>query len=192
MKTITKKKSNWLYENRLKLVLLLFLVVLPLLLIPGIYVSQYVQSKPILFEDKDAKVISLDELKTFNIVYEVTQIKETDADLKNGYYTIKFTIHKEQTVNVIKNIKVAFQLSTKWENYNSSNSQASVILGQEKSTSVSFNMDMNKSVLPLVKPQGPYLYMMLTYEEEIFGIPTAKTIYVELPMDLTETIIIPA
>jgi hypothetical protein len=192
MKTITKKKSNWLYENRLKLVLLLFLVVLPLLLIPAIYASQYIQSKPILFEDKKAEAIELSDLKIFTIEYEITQIKETSSELKNGYYTITYTINKETTVNTFQNIKVAFQLSTRWQEYNSANSVSAVSLGQEKSSSISFNLDMNKSVLPLIKPQGPYLYMMLTYEEMIFDTPTPKTVYVKLPMDFSNTVIIPA
>ena len=144
MKTTSNKKSNWLYQNRLKIVILLFLVVLPLLLIPGIYITQYVKSEPVLFENKSAEVINLSQLKVFNLDYEITQIKEPNSELKNGYYTIKYTLTKEQTTNVYKDIKVTFQLSTKWAAYNSANSQASVVLGQEKSSSIVFNFDTNK------------------------------------------------
>ncbi|HKL60871.1 MAG TPA: hypothetical protein VJY66_00665 [Acholeplasma sp.] len=192
MKTTSNKKSNWLYQNRLKIVILLFLVVLPLLLIPGIYITQYVKSEPVLFENKSAEVINLSQLKVFNLDYEITQIKEPNSELKNGYYTIKYTLTKEQTTNVYKDIKVTFQLSTKWAAYNSANSQASVVLGQEKSSSIVFNFDTNKNVLPLVKPAGPYLYALITYNEEIFNDTVEKKIYVKLPMDFTNTVIIPA
>lgn len=192
MKTTLNKNSNWLYHNRLKIVILLFLVVLPLLLIPGIYITQYVKSEPVLFENKSAEVINLSQLKVFNLDYEITQIKEPNSELKNGYYTIKYTLTKEQTTNVYKDIKVTFQLSTKWAAYNSANSQASVVLGQEKSSSIVFNFDTNKNVLPLVKPAGPYLYALITYNEEIFNDTVEKKIYVKLPMDFTNTVIIPA
>lgn len=192
MKTTSNKKSNWLYQNRLKIVILLFLVALPLLLIPGIYITQYVKSEPVLFENKSAEVINLSQLKVFNLDYEITQIKEPNSELKNGYYTIKYTLTKEQTTNVYKDIKVTFQLSTKWAAYNSANSQASVVLGQEKSSSIVFNFDTNKNVLPLVKPAGPYLYALITYNEEIFNDTVEKKIYVKLPMDFTNTVIIPA
>ena len=52
---------TWFLEHRLIVFIILLVVVLPLLMIPGIYISQYQQNKPVLFEDKHAEAININK-----------------------------------------------------------------------------------------------------------------------------------
>lgn len=187
-------KMTWFLQHRLLVFIILIVVVLPLIMIPGIYISQHNQNKPVLFEDKSAKVVGVSDMAHFDIDYQITEMRETNSELSGGYYRVKFTLTKKDTVNSISNVKLTFQLSTTWEAYQSNSTEQTVALGQERTVQIAFNFDMDQNVLPFVKPGGPFLYAKITYVETILNEPFNRTVYVKLPMDLVKdnTTIIPA
>lgn len=187
-------KMTWFLEHRLIVFIILLVVVLPLLMVPGIYISQYQQNKPVLFEDKHAEVDSISKLKHFDFEYNVSEFREPNAQNLGGYYKIKYTLAKKDTVNTISAVKITFQMSTTWSKYNSKSSEQTVALGSERTLQVAFNFDMDKNVIPFVKAGGPYLYARISYTETILNEPFNRVVYVKLPFDLIshQTIIIPA
>lgn len=189
-----KSKITWFFEHRLVVFVILLVVVLPLLMAPGIYIAQYQKSKPVLFEDKQAHAIGINKLKYFDIDYKVTEFRESNAANLGGYYKINYTLTKKDTINVISNVKLTFQMSTTWDKYSSKSTEQSVTLGSERTLQVSFNHNMDKNVIPFVKPGGPYLYAKISYVETILSEQFERVVYVKLPFDLIshQTTIIPA
>lgn len=187
-------KMTWFLEHRLIVFIILLVVVLPLLMIPGIYISQYQQNKPVLFEDKHAEAISINKLEHFNFEYNVSEFRESNDQNLGGYYKIKYTLTKKDTVNTISAVKLTFQMSTTWSRYDSKSSEQSVTLSSERTLQVAFNFNMDKNVIPFVKAGGPYLYARINYTETILNEPFNRVLYVKLPFDLVshQTTIIPA
>lgn len=187
-------KWAWIYQHRLAIFAVLFFIVLPMVFIPSIYIQKYVDSKPVLFEDKQADVVSLNDLPVFSLDYKIAQVRLPNEDNLGGYYKIEYTLTRETGINPINNIRIQFQLATRWAKYTEVSTEQSVTLGTARSVQMNFNYDMEQNVLPFVQASGPYLYAKITYEETIMGEAFARTIYVRLPIDLIKdgTQIIPA
>ena len=187
-------KWTWLYQHRLAVFMILFLVILPIIFVPSIYVKTYLDSKPVLFSDKKADVVSVDDMPLFDIDYTITHVRLPNSDNVGGYYRFNYELIKTSGVNQISNIRVQFQLSTRWAKYSEVSTEQTVTLATMKTVQMNFNYDMDKSVLPLVKASGPTLYAKITYDELILGETYNRVIYVSLPYDLVKdnTQIIPA
>lgn len=187
-------KSTWLYQNRLKIFIVLFFIVLPVIFIPSIYVSKYIDSKPVLFDDKKADVVAVDDLKVFDITYTITHVRLPNTEATGGYYRFNYELTKLDSVNPINNVKIQFQLSTRWAKYTEVSAEQAATLNQTKTVQINFNYDMDTPILPFVEAKGPYLYAKISYDEIILGTPYARVVYVHLPYDLVKhnTQIIPA
>ncbi len=187
-------KWAWLYQHRLGIFMILFFVVLPVVFVPSIYIKKYVDSKPVLFSDKGADVVAVDDMPLFEIDYTITHVRLPNDDLVGGYYRFNYELTKTSGVNPISNIRIQFQLSTRWAKYSEVSTEQSVSLATVKSVQMNFNYDMDAAVLPFVKASGPKLYAKITYDELIMGETYTRIVYVSLPYDLVKdnTQIIPA
>lgn len=187
-------KWAWIYQHRLAIFVVLFFIVLPVIFVPSMYIQKYVDSKPVLFQDKKADVVSFDELPVFGLEYKIAQVRLPNDENLGGYYKIEYKLTRETGINPINNIRIQFQLSTRWAKYSEVSTEQSVTLNQTRTSQMNFNYDMEQNVLPFVQASGPYLYAKITYEETIMGEAFLRTIYVSLPVDLIKdnTQIIPA
>lgn len=187
-------KWAWIYQHRLAIFMILFFVVLPIIFVPSIYIKKYVDSKPILFEDKQADVLSVEDLPLFDIDYTITHVRLPNTENIGGYYRFNYEVTKTSGINPISNIRIQFQLATRWAKYSEVSTEQSVSLAQVRTVQMNFNYDMDSSVLPFVKATGPYLYAKISYDELIMGETYTRIVYVKLPYDLVKdnTQIIPA
>ena len=187
-------KWAWLYQHRLLIFVVLFFVVLPIIFIPSMYIQKYLDSKPVYFGDKHAEVMDADDMVVFNIEYKMTQVRQPNVDMIGGFYKFDYKLTRISGINPISNIRIQFQLSTRWAKYTEVSAEQSVTLNQLKTAQVNFNYDMDSSVLPFVTADGPYLYAKITYDETIMGEAFARVIYIRMPYDLVKdnTQIIPA
>lgn len=187
-------KTTWLYRHRLKIFMVMFFVLLPAIFIPSMYILKYAESKPVLFEDKKADVVDINDMKIFDITYTITHIRLPSAESTGGYYRFNYELTKLPSVNQVTNVKIQFQLSTRWAKYTEVSTTQAVTFNQEKTVQMNFNYDMDTPILPFVEATGPYLYAKISYDEMILGTSYARVIYVRLPYDLVRhnTQIIPA
>lgn len=179
-------KSFFTRHRVLTITLFLFLVILPFILIPTVYIYQIASSKPILFHDKKNKAIKLKDQNYFNINFVLFDIIDPDKDNANGYYIFNYEIEvKPELVNELTDITFQVLLVVGNDKY------ITYSLGphsQLKSTSssrlkVEFNYDMDKSILPFLKPKGPKLYMQIQFYERFsqFNNEEHRDFIIEIP-----------
>lgn len=184
----SKFKSFFRRHKVFSLTLFLFLIVVPIILIPTAYIYQVVSSRHVLFEDKSIKALQIDEQDYFDINVELHSIKEPLGD-QLGEYIFNYKITPKSTVNTINNVSFTGQLSVVNDDYTSFNGQTLTSLESTNTTRLIFewDYDMNKSVLPFLKPKGPKLYLQINFTYDMApplqGNPTEETIYLEVPFD---------
>lgn len=170
----------------LSLTLFLFLILLPFILIPTVYIYQIAStSKHIIFEDKDVKAVKVDKQNYFDIEFSLYTIVEPEGD-KSGYYEFDYKItRKEGRINTIAQVSFSAQLSVKRDNYTTHNENLIEVLESTPNSRlrVQFDYDMDKSILPFLKPKGPTLYLVIYFTEIFadFDNYEHQTIYVEVP-----------
>ncbi len=187
-----KQKSKLSFFQRYKvlsLTLLLFLVVLPVVFIPSVYLYQITNSKSVLFEDKNAKTTAINKQNIFDFEFSLVEIILPNASNQNGLYRFDYTITKLDTLNEISNIKFKVQLTVKNDKYSSiSNESTTLTSSAYTKLNVPFNYNMDKTLLPFLKPKGPILHIMITYTENMPGLgKTNKTMIIKLPYDSSQT-----
>lgn len=188
-----KNKKNNRFLNFFKkyrvltLTLFLFLILLPLIFIPTIYIYQVASSKHVVFEDKNNKAVMVDKQDYFDIEFNLYTIVEPEEE-KSGYYEFDYKITpKEGGVNDVNNIyDISFnaQLSVKRDKYTSLNEDLIEVLESTPNSRlrIKFDYDMDKSILPFLKPKGPTLYLVIYFTEEISNLmEELQTIFVEVP-----------
>lgn len=188
----TNNNDSFLYRHRiLMLSLLLFFVLLPLIFIPSAYISTYMKSKPILFGDKNNKVSNYQKQTLFDIDVTLPEIVLSNESMENGLYKVNLKIDVNSPVNEISNIQATLQLSVKWANYTTHSEASGINPGQVHKIDVPFNYDMDKRILPFVKPGGPDLYIKITYTETILHSPMAREVFFKIPYSTDQTKITP-
>lgn len=162
----------------------LFFIVLPLILIPTLYIYQVASSKHVIFHDKGNKALKINKQNYFDIDFSLNKIIESEEDVA-GYYVFDYEIKvKDSVLNDINGITFNSQLSVINDDYTSYNEDSVSTL---KSTTeynmlkIPFDYNMDKRVLPLLYPKGPKLYLEISFTEYILNMPEQKTIYVEVP-----------
>ncbi len=169
----------------LTLTLFLFLVVLPVVTIPTIYIYQFASSKPVIFHYKDNKLTKINKQHYFDISFTLFSIEAPDADGKNGYYIFDYEIVVKDTVNEIVDIKFNAQLSVKNDNYTSHLEDLTETLESTTSSrlKIPFNYNMDKKILPFVRAGGPRLFLEIHFTElnTLLGEPQYETLYIEIP-----------
>ena len=71
------------------LTIILFLIVLPLILIPTVYITQVASAKHVIFEDKSIKAVSVDKQDYFDIEFSLYSITEPTKDSKGKDLLLK-------------------------------------------------------------------------------------------------------
>lgn len=170
------------------LTVFLFLIVVPLILIPTVYIYQVASSKHVLFEDKSIKAVKLANQDYFDIEVTLYNIKEPLGD-SMGQYIFNYKITTKDTVNSISDIAFTGQLSVVNDKYTSFSGDFLTTLESSSTTRLIFDWDynMNKTILPFLKPKGPKLYLQIDFiyemAEPLHGAPEEKTIFIEVPFN---------
>lgn len=187
MKKETNKIPFYKKYRILTITLIMFLIVLPLITIPGIYISHFVASKDVLFGDKDLKAISLDEQDKFIVDVVLKEIVLEDRENnKDGKYIFEIDFKTESSN--IKNFKIDAQLSVKNDKYDSEVISKTVSNNSVKNKfEIKFNYNMKKSPLLFVNPKGPTLYLKITYAYVDSTLGTPKPIIVKVPYPIPPT-----
>lgn len=189
-----QKKQTFFQKYRLLTVtLILFFIVLPLVVIPVVYTLNAVSDQTVLFEDTKLKAEKSQEV--FDLNFELVEIIESNADNEGGKYIFSYEITPKSTVNTINIKTVNAQLSIRNDNYNT---QAEKELTLSKTTPsvrlvIPFNYNLNKTLLPFVKPDGPYLYVKISYTETTASLnqSTDHTLIIKVSYDDSLTIVKP-
>ncbi len=183
MKKDNNKISFYKKYRIFTITLIMFLVVLPIITIPSIYISHFVSSKDVLFGDKTLKAQTLDSQDKFiieaNLIEIIKQDKEND---NNGKYLFEIDFKTESSN--IKDFKIEAQLSVKNDNYNSEVISKTVTNHSKTKFEIVFNYDMNKNPLLFVSPKGPTLYLRITYSFVESNLGTPKPIIVKVPFPI--------
>lgn len=193
-KTKQQPKTPFFKKHRiLAITLILFLIVLPLLVIPTVYVASALGNKAILFEDKTLKAAKSTNVFTFD--FELIEIIESNDENEGGYYIFDYKITTNDSVNTITNVRFKAQLSIRNDSYDSPSEREYTTLESSTTTKlrIPFNYDLDKTILPLVKADGPYLYLHISYIEIIQGLEQQnnKILIIKVPYDDSHTKVTP-
>ncbi|MGI6359788.1 MAG: hypothetical protein ACOX02_01935 [Acholeplasmatales bacterium] len=192
-----KKQSFFVKHRLLTITLILFLIVVPMTLIPTVYTMNAFSNHTVLFEDKSLKAVK--EQDVFTLEFKLDEIIETkkneEGKLDGGKYIFSYEITPKTTVNTILINKVNAQLSIRNDKYNT---VAERVMTVYKTTPynrlvIPFNYNLDKTLLPFVKPDGPYLYIKIDYTETIAELnqTNTHTLIIKVPFDDSQTIVKP-
>ncbi len=192
-----KKQSFFQKHRLLTITLILFFIVVPMTLIPTVYTMNAFSNHTILFEDSKLKAAK--EQDVFTLEFKLDEIieskKNEEGKLDGGKYIFSYEITTKTTVNTIVVNQVTAQLSIRNEKYNT---VAERPLTVTKTTSynrlvIPFNYNLDKTLLPFVKPDGPYLYVKIDYTETIAELNQTNnhTLIIKVPYDDSKTIVKP-
>lgn len=187
-------QKNFFQKHRLlTFTLILFFVLLPLLVIPTVYAANALTNQTVLFEDKSLKVTAKQEV--FDLEFQLQEIIEPDEKNEGGKYIFSYEITPKETVNTIKVNKINGQLSIRNDSYNSKAEKELTIIKTTPTTRlvIPFNYNLDKTILPFVKPDGPYLYIKIDYTETVAGLSqsTNHTLIIKVTYDDSLTIVRP-
>ncbi|MBU1141758.1 MAG: hypothetical protein KKG64_04465 [Firmicutes bacterium] len=173
--TIEPKASfwSWLHKNRLKVVVLAFVIIIPIALIFTAYIGSYTTNRKVNFDVEQTdetvyvkKFMNPDEIDAFNLFIVWSELKHPviiagTEELSGGYY--KFTMYYEVSENyTVKNVSVTPVLQTDWTNLRSVGT--SVALSTfEKPVTVAFNYLLPVNPLLFVSVSEPNLYLKVQY-----------------------------
>ncbi len=192
-----KKQSFFVKHRLLTITLILFLIVVPMTLIPTVYTMNAFSNHTVLFEDKSLKVDN--EQNVFGLEFILDEIipyeKDEEGKLVGGKYIFSYEITQLSTVNTIVIKQVTAQLSIRNDKYNT---VAERPLTVSKTTTynrlvIPFNYNLDKTILPFVKPDGPYLYVKIEYTETIAELNQTNnhTLILRVRYDDSQTIVKP-
>lgn len=166
-------------------ILLLYLVALPIILFPTIYLVTYFQNMPVIFKENKIPLSNPKGNGYFTFDLEVTRYKsptlEENGELKgNGSVKIKETISDVRMD--INSISISYELHSKWRT-NSTGSKTNTNIYQNLSTDSTSSRDFTISVtdsypfkpLPLMKVTYPTIYVKITFKTD--GFDDLKTLY---------------
>lgn len=177
---IVKKPTfwTWLHRNRLKIVTLSFIVILPLALVFTAYIGSYTANRKVYFDQEITEetemikgFMTLDEIDAFslNVIWNELKHPTTlpDSDeLSGGYF--KFHVSYETKENyTVKNVSVIPVLQTDWKDIRYIGNSWTIKTTEQTSSSdfksVSFNHELPFSPLLFVTVSEPNLYMKISY-----------------------------
>jgi len=193
--TIGKKKTiwSWINQNRLKLAVWLFLIVLPVSLIIITYAGSYISNQSVYFDkeitENSTKINdfqSIDELKAITLDIEWDAFKKPALDefdnLTGGYYKFLIAYDTKSNYEQVSNVRVTPVLKTSWKNYTSVGTE-SLIKTSYTSFIIDFNYHLPKTVLPFVTIENPNLYLKVTYSYVSAGQTINEENYVKFVLD---------
>lgn len=191
-----QKKSQVLKKRRKLIFLLMYMVILPLVLIPAIYIVQYQQNKVVVFEQSKISFVNPTDLEHFSLDLELERITlpkfENGEISAQGNYRIKSTLSLlPGVVPTISDVKLDFELQCSWINCQGTFDEKAVVLGQTRTDNLAYSQVFPKNVLPFVTIEGPDLYVKITWTETVGqALPVVRHVYLVYDYNtLTETTI---
>jgi hypothetical protein len=169
------KKSTQYY---MRIIGWILVIILPLSLIVGTYISTYRESLKVSFESEltDSSVfinqfIEIDEIQTIDLEINWIEFKKpimnTTGELVNGSYTFAIS-YQENSSGSISQVMVTPVLQTQWANVREVGS--SQLISNEFSTfKIDFNYEMPQKPLYFIKVNEPILYLKVTLVQTIGG-----------------------
>lgn len=146
----------------LSLTIFMFLIIIPLILIPSVYISNAIKSKDILFDNPSLKVTPKNKNDKFEVTAELVE-KYLDNDNEGYFKEFEFKITLSTTATNISNFNIQTQLSVKNDKYDSFTTSRSISNNSTLTIRVPFAYNMNKRILPFMKPKVPTLYVKISY-----------------------------
>ncbi|MDO9629787.1 MAG: hypothetical protein Q7I99_07775 [Acholeplasmataceae bacterium] len=196
VKNDTKKSFwLWLHLNRIKIVVISFITVIPVALVLSAYIGAYTNNQKVHF---DAEVTSntvfikeftdIEEIDAFELSIVWQELKnpvESEVDgekvLTGGFYKFNmfYTAKPNYTVNSVTATAV---LKTPWTDVRSMAAPAPLST-TVRSIQVNFNYDLPLRPLWFVEVSDPILYLKLDYTFMSAGNPLTKTVYIAFPLE---------
>jgi hypothetical protein len=183
---IEKKTTfwSWLHRNRLKIVTLGFIVILPLALILTAYIGSYTANRKVYFDaelteetETIKNFLSPDEIDAFSLDIVWNELKHptlfADSDeLTGGYYKFHISYVANENFNV-KNVSIIPVLQTDWKDIRSVGTSWTIKTTETTAPndlkSISFNHELPFKPLLFVTVSEPNLYMKVTYTVSTSG-----------------------
>ena len=203
---------RWVHKYRLKIVGISFVVIVPLVLLTAIYVGSFTNNRKIYFDaqkTEETQVISKyrkvnPEKLNFdsNFYYEISDVNgdfdlfirwnelhipylnSTTGNLDFGRY--RFHMYYKANDNVMINfVNVTPLLQTDWTPIRSLGTTMPIQTAPAQSNNfdISFNYRMPVRPLPLVRVDGPLLYLRVTYQVVVSGVAETKRAYIQFDLN---------
>lgn len=171
-KKIKKRASfgSWISKNRIKVILFLFIVIVPLTFIVLTVSSKYEKinfsqdGNSLTYSHKD--FISLEKFTDLKVTINNDKVvlpKENDQQqLNSGYYQIVFGYKNESTIE-IESVKATFIMQTPWKKYTSTPYESTYTSNrlEDEKIQISFNHLLPVKALLFLNVEAPILYIKL-------------------------------
>lgn len=184
-----KKKTLWgfIHQYRTKIVLLMFLVLVPITLVSVVYIGAYTNNKKVHFDQEVTEetvylkeFISKDDIDGITLFidwYELKYpVKNEEDELVGGEYTFDMYYEVKESYEILQ-VSVTPLLQTPWTNIRSLATQSSLNLSSRR-VKVPFNYELPVSPLWFVKVTDPNLYLKVDYSFMSANNQVSKTVYV--------------
>lgn len=191
-KAKSKKKQTfwtWLHQNRIRVFLWAFLIIIPVALVLIAYVGSYTHNKKVHFDQQETAetefikdFLSPDDIKSLELFIEWDQLSNPSYDefsdqFYGGYY--RFNISYQSKLNYqINSVQVTPVLQTDWINLRSVG-QTTSIYPSNYVIHVDFNHELPKTPLLFVTVNEPNLYLKMVINMTFGGTTSEQTVYVK-------------
>jgi len=164
---------TWLHKNRLKVVSIAFLVLVPIALILTMYIGSYTANKVVNFDAEVTvdtievkKFLAPDDINAFSLNIVWSRLKHptlnpTTDELTGGYYEFVISYEVNDSFNV-KSVSVTPVLQTDWTNLRSLGAVKALAI-TDRPVNISFNYILPVNPLLFVKVNEPNLYLKVDY-----------------------------
>ncbi|MDY0074759.1 MAG: hypothetical protein RBR75_02590 [Acholeplasmataceae bacterium] len=194
IKPIQKKKKFWtsVHQNRLKIALSLFIILIPVALILTVYIGAYTNNRKVHFDQTPTentvyikKFISHDEIDALTLDISWYELKHPTLNDENiltgGYY--KFDLFYQPKTNYdIVSVTVTPVLQTHWTTMRSIG-QSQALATHIRQIIVSFDYSLPVKPLWFVEVTDPNLYLKVDYTFISADKQVTKTAYVIFPLE---------
>jgi len=195
---------SWFHLNRIKLVVLSFLVIIPLTLILTAYIGAYTNNQKVHFDNEISETTvyikdftNINDIDAFNLSIVWQELKNPievevvgETMLTDGFY--KFNMfYAPKTNYTVNSVNVTAVLKTPWTNvrYIATPAPLSTTV---RSVQVNFNHELPLRPLWFVEVSDPILYLKLDYTFMAAGTQLSKTVYVAFPLEnLNPNVVVP-
>jgi len=201
----------WVHKNRLKIVALSFIVLVPLALLASVYIGSFTNNRKIYFDAvKTNETVIISKYRKVNpenlslnsqFYYEIEDVnKDFDLfimwdQLHNPYlntesgnldfgsyrFRMYYTPNSSKTIN---QMNVTTLLQTDWTDIRQIGSTTALLqtIPGSNNILIPFNYRLPKEPLPLVKVESPHLYLRIVYQVLENSNPVDKTVYLQFDL----------
>ncbi|MFP4177656.1 MAG: hypothetical protein ACLFTZ_02725, partial [Acholeplasmataceae bacterium] len=173
-----KKPQNrnfwqWIHRNRILILIVTFLVIVPLTLVIVAYVGAYVGSQKFYFAEEMTEDVervrdfdSPDSISAFDLSLEWTRLAHPDeneeGELEGGYYQFSLGYDADDNYDV-QSVQVTPLLQTDWARMRSLGSKETLREGADNPIRIPFDYELPTRPLWFVNVTEPTLYLRVEY-----------------------------